>query len=83
MITLELKRYYDNRMAMVGTEAWHDLMEDVQGMMDANNNVMAIPDEKTLHFKRGEISMMNWLLSLKEMSRIGYEQLKEDEIARG
>ena len=74
----ELKRYYENRLAMMGTEAWRDLMEDVQNMLDANNNVMSIPDEKTLHFKRGEISMMNWLLTLKEMSRLGYEQQKED-----
>ena len=73
----ELKRYYENRLAMMGTEAWSDLMEDVQTMLDATNNVMAIPDEKTLHFKRGEISMMNWMLTLKEMTRIGYEQQED------
>ena len=73
----ELKRYYENRLAIMGTEAWRDLMEDVQAMLDANNNVMAIPDEKTLHFKRGEISMMNWMLTLKEMTRIGYEQQED------
>ena len=70
----KLQRYYENRLAMMNTEAWADLMEDIQGMLNATNNVMSIQDEKTLHFKRGEISMMNWMLSLKDMSKIGFEQ---------
>lgn len=70
----KLQRYYENRLAMMNTEAWTDLMEDIQGMLNATNNVMSIQDEKTLHFKRGEISMMNWMLSLKDMSKIGFEQ---------
>lgn len=73
-----LQAYYENRLSMMGTDAWNDLMVDVQSMLDATNNVMAIQDEKTLHFKRGEISIMNWLLTLNEMSKLGYKQLEDD-----
>ena len=75
----KLQRYYENRLAMMNTEAWADLMEDIQGMLNSTNNVMSIQDEKTLHFKRGEISMMNWMLSLKDMSKIGFEQLRGEQ----
>lgn len=75
----KLQRYYENRLVMMNTEAWADLMEDIQGMLNATNNVMSIQDEKTLHFKRGEISMMNWMLSLKDMSKIGFEQLRGEQ----
>jgi len=72
-----LIKYYEDRLNMMASQAWKDLIEDVKSMIDANNNVMTIQDEKTLHFKRGEISIMNWILSLEEMTRIGYEQQKE------
>lgn len=75
----KLQRYYENRLAMMNTEAWADLMEDIQGMLNATNNVMSIQDEKMLHFKRGEISMMNWMLSLKDMSKIGFEQHRGEQ----
>lgn len=73
-----LIKYYEDRLNMMASQAWKDLIEDVKSMIDANNNVMTIQDEKTLHFKRGEISIMNWILSLEEMTRIGYEQQKEE-----
>ena len=73
-----LIKYYEDRLNMMASQAWKDLIEDVKSMIDANNNVMTIQDEKTLHFKRGEISIMNWILSLEEMTRVGYEQQKEE-----
>ena len=77
----DLLRYYEDRIAMMSTKAWKDLMEDVEKMREATNNVGAIQDEKTLHFKRGELSIMNWMLSLEEMSRIGYIQQMENKDA--
>lgn len=71
-----LQRYYEDRMSMFGEPAWADLMEDVQNMLDATNDISAIHDEKTLHFRRGEISIMRWILSLKEVTNEAYEQLK-------
>lgn len=73
-----LKKYYENRMSMMSSDAWKDLMEDVQTMFDATNNVSAIQDEKTLHFRRGELSIMQWLLSLKVMSETAYQQQKDE-----
>lgn len=77
----DLLRYYEDRISMMSTQAWKDLMEDVEKMCEATNNISAITDEKALHFKRGELSMMNWMLSLEEMSRIGHKQQLEDKDA--
>ena len=77
-MTPELQKYYEKRLSMMGDKAWDDLMEDVRNMLTATNNVSAIPDEKTLHFRRGEISIMNWILSLKDTSEQAYIQLKEE-----
>jgi len=77
-MTPGLQKYYENRMDMMSGEAWTDLMEDVQNMFDATNDVSAIQDEKTLHFRRGELSIMRWLLNLKGMSETAYQQQKDD-----
>jgi phage protein U len=72
----ELQTYYEQRLSMMGDPAWVDLMEDVQQMLDATNSIESIQDEKTLHFRRGEVSMMRWMLSLKQVSEQAYEELK-------
>ena len=73
-----LQKYYENRLSMMGEPAWKDLMEDVEAMLQWTNDVASIQDEKTLHFRRGEISMMRWMLSLKETSENVYEDLKNE-----
>lgn len=80
-MTPELQKYYETRLSMMGEPAWADLMDDVQGMLDATNDITSIPDEKTLHFRRGEISIMRWMLTLKETSEQAYQQLKDDDAA--
>lgn len=78
-MTPELQLYYEQRLAIMGDPAWKDLMEDVQKMLDATNDISSILDEKTLHFRRGEISIMRWLLALKDMSEESYQQLKDED----
>lgn len=75
-MTPELDEYYTRRLSMMGDPAWKDLMHDVSEMMKATNDIAAIQDEKTLHFRRGEISIMRWILSLEQVSRDTYDELK-------
>ena len=77
----QLQAYYENRLSMMGDTAWKQLMEDVEAMMQSTNDITSIQDEKTLHYRRGEISMMRWMLSLRDVSEQAYEQLKEEDNA--
>lgn len=78
-MTPELQRYYEERLSMMGDKAWSDLVEDVGEMLKAANDLSSIQDEKTLHFRRGEISIMRWILSLKDVSEQAYQQLKDED----
>lgn len=77
-MTPELQRYYEKRLSMMSDEAWADLMVDVQKMADATNDITNIQDDKTLHFRRGELSIMRWLLNLRDVSEMAYQQLQKD-----
>ena len=76
----ELQKYYENRFSTMGTDGWFDLMEDIDNMIASLNNISTIPDEATLHFKKGELSILTWLRTLKEVSERAYEELDEKNI---
>jgi|LakMenE18May11ns_1017448.scaffolds.fasta_scaffold9921185_2 hypothetical protein len=78
-MTPELQEYYELRLRMMGDRPWYQLMEDVEEMLKATNDISSIQDEKTLHFRRGEISMMRWMLSLRDVSEQAYQQLKDED----
>ena len=78
-MTPELQRYYEDRLLMFSEKAWKDLVEDVKEMEKATNDLNAVQDEKTLHFRRGELSIMRWILSLEDVTSDSYEQLKAED----
>jgi hypothetical protein len=73
----ELQDYYENRFAMMATQGWTDLLEDLQLMIDSTDTVGGIETIEQLHFRKGEMSIMNWINTLRESSAEVYEQLQE------
>jgi hypothetical protein len=78
VMTPELQKYYENRLSMMGEVAWGELMADVELMLSTTNNLDGVSDDKVLHFRRGEISIMRWMLSLRDTSERAYEELKNE-----
>ena len=77
MMDRKLQDYYENRLSMMSEPAWKDLMEDVEAMIASTNELSSVQDEKTLHYRRGELSMMRWVLNLQSISEATYNQLKD------
>jgi hypothetical protein len=76
----ELQKYYEDRFDLFSRQGWLDLMEDVEVMLEATNNVSTIADEKSLQFRKGEISILTWLKTLKGVSERAYEDLNEKNV---
>ena len=79
-MTPELQKYYEDRFDLFSRRGWFDLMEDVEVMLEAMNNVSTIADEKSLQFRKGEISILTWLKTLKGVSERAYEDLNEKNV---
>lgn len=75
-MTPELQHYYESRFKMMAEDGWRDLMVDVERMLESTNRIDDLQDEKSLHFRRGEVSIMRWLLSLESISREIYEGMQ-------
>lgn len=75
----ELQEYYENRFSMMATKGWKDLIEDLEIMITATDTLAGIDTEQQLHFKKGEMSILNWIKNLRDASAEVYEQLQVEE----
>jgi hypothetical protein len=64
----------------MGNQGWKDLIIDIDNMIESLNNISVIPDEKTLQFRKGELSILTWLKTLREVSERAYEELNEKNV---
>jgi hypothetical protein len=79
-MTPELQKYYEDRFSMMGSDGWKDFVEDVDSMIASLNNIAVISDEQSLQFKKGELSILTWLKTLRQVSERAYEELNEKNV---
>jgi hypothetical protein len=79
----KLQAYYEERFSMMATQGWKDLIEDAQGFFDGINKVATIQNENELFMKKGQLDVLQWLLSLKDSSSQTYESLLSGDISDG
>ena len=76
----DLQKYYEDRFSMMAMDGWKELTIDIDNMIESLNNISVIPDEKTLMFRKGELSILTWLKTLREVSEKAYEELNEKNV---
>lgn len=75
---IKLQKYYENRFKMMAEPGWIDLMEDIQSMINSTDTLGGIDTIEKLQFRKGELSIMNWIKTLKQVSEEAYEGLKNE-----
>ena len=78
-MTPELQKYYEDRFAMMATPGWRDLIDDIEKIKESLNNISVVENEKDLQFKKGELSILTWLSTLKQDSEQAYEDLQDEK----
>lgn len=73
-----LEKYYEERFSTMATTGWKQYIEDVQAIFDAVNKVAPIQNEQDLYFRKGQLDILQWVLTLKESSEEAYEALQRD-----
>lgn len=75
---LELQKYYEERFSMMASKGWKDLIEDVEDIKKSVDCLNGIQTQDQLWFKKGELSIINWLINLKKTSEEAYDDLVEE-----
>lgn len=75
----DLQKYYENRWEMMATQGWQDLIEDAQKVFDQYNKVTSVDATHSVEFRKGQIDILAWLLTLKQVSEQTYEELLSED----
>ena len=71
----DLEKYYDNQFSMMATEGWKDMIEDFKELEKNLSNVRTVADDHTLHFRLGQLDILDLILKRKETCGQVYEEL--------
>jgi hypothetical protein len=82
-MTPELQAYYDARFSTMATQGWQDLVDDATEMFKAVNNLAPVTNEADLFYRKGQLDILQWLLSLRDSSATAYEQLLSGDMTDG
>lgn len=75
-MTPELEKYYDEQFSMMASMGWKDLMEDLQKLSDELNNIRTAKDAQHLHFRQGQLDILDLILNRRKACEEVYDQLK-------
>jgi hypothetical protein len=75
----ELQQYYEDRLSMMSTKAWKQLIEDLLDMRTQYENIRNC-DKDTVEFRKGQVDILDYMVGLKDLSEKAYEELNETNI---
>jgi len=77
-MTPELQKYYDEQFSMMATQGWKDLMEDLDKLRDELDNIRTAKDAQQMHFRQGQLDILDLILNRRQTCEEVYDQLKEE-----
>ena len=67
-------RFIEDRLAMMETEGWRDLIADLETIQESVVNIDTMTDEKDLWEAKGQLNILRFLLTLENTTKITMEQ---------
>ena len=74
-IDRQMQEYYENQFDMFSHKGWSDLIEDMQLLYDAINDLASVEDENTLFFRKGQADILNLLFDRKAACDNAWQEL--------
>ena len=71
-------RFIEDRLAMMESEGWLDLIADLETIQANVVNIDTITDEKDLWEAKGQLNILRFILTLENSTKIAMEQSNED-----
>ena len=75
----DLQEYYEARFDMMATKGWVDLLADIEKIITERNNLLATKSVEELNFRKGQLDVLHWISTLKQLSEETWEQLNNEE----
>jgi hypothetical protein len=70
-------QFLEDRISMTETEGWLDLLEDVKNLEESIVNLDNIKSEKDLWEIKGQLRVINFIISLENATNLALEELQD------
>ena len=71
----ENKEFYRDRVDLLETEGWADLIEELKVMAESVKRLESIDNEKDLWFARGQLSILRQMIVLEDATKAAMTEL--------
>ena len=71
-------QFLEDRLSMMEAEGWYDLIEDFKNLEDSASNINSMNSEQDLWFAKGQLHIINFLLSLNTATNLALEESQEE-----
>ena len=78
MIDKDLDKYYSDRFTLFMQQGWKDFIEDMETLKEPLLNIKSLKTQDELQFRKGQLDILDWVLSLQDMSNKAYKELSEE-----
>ena len=72
------ERFIEDRLAMMESEGWLDLIDDLKKIKSSVVDIDTMTDDKDLWSAQGQLNILRFLLTLENTTKITLEQSEED-----
>ena len=69
------KEFYANRINLVGSDGWIDLIEELKTLSESVKRIDSIDNERDLWFARGQLSILRQMIVLEEATKTAMTEL--------
>lgn len=74
----KLQDYYENMFSMMLSKGWKDFIEDMEILKATCKDITTVKDADTLHYRLGQLDILDLILGRKAMSEKVYEELTNE-----
>lgn len=67
-------KFYQDRLDLFLMDGWVDLVNDLNDMADSIDSIKNIDNSDNLHYAKGQLSVLEMLLSMEETTKLQMEQ---------
>ena len=78
MMDRALEKYYNEQFSLMSSVGWKDLMEDLEKLRDELDNIRTAKDAQQMHFRQGQVDILDLILNRRKACEEVYDQLKEE-----
>ena len=74
------QEFLEDRLGMMETTGWLDLLEEIKNLEKSIANVENINSENDLYIVKGQLRVINLILSLENVTQLALEELQNGNL---